>query len=533
MSETESGAGRREVAYRMFAAEFDDADFSYSESDEDRAPNYVVTPTGARANRLFIVGVLTEVETVSEDVLRARVVDPTGAFVLYAGQYQPDEQAFLESTQPPTFVAVTGKARTFTPDDSDQVFTSIRPESISEVDAETRDRWTVQAAEQTLRRIEWMATALAMDSDTLRADLEARGADEGLAHGIELALDHYGTTPTYLDAVREMALDAARVVAGEKDEISAHTAAPDGSGSVTATDLIGTAPAETVDEATTADTASQSAGSNATEESPPSAATAQGDSGRAESAQQGADSAEETTASAAAETAIESPGEAEGESPETTETATTEIEAELSDAPEESRTDEAAVQGDSMQDDEIEQTESSDDEDLGDFEPGEFELEEETRAEIESEYGTEFQSGTEVEEPGNADIETPEPPEDAEVESDTPEPDSTSSEPDSESDSTTPEPDSEQADVDSDESPAEETDTADSGDDVEEPADLQATVVELMGELDEGDGAPRGELIAAMNERYGTDSEAVEDAIQSALMDGECYEPDDSSLKPI
>jgi RPA family protein len=85
----QSGAGRREVAYRIFAAEFDDADYSYSESDEDRAPNYVITPTGARANRLFVVGVLTEVETVSEDVLRARVVDPTGAFVLYAGQYQP------------------------------------------------------------------------------------------------------------------------------------------------------------------------------------------------------------------------------------------------------------------------------------------------------------------------------------------------------------------------------------------------------------------------------------------------------------
>ena len=36
MSESEqSGAGRREVAYRIFAAEFDDADFSFSESDEE------------------------------------------------------------------------------------------------------------------------------------------------------------------------------------------------------------------------------------------------------------------------------------------------------------------------------------------------------------------------------------------------------------------------------------------------------------------------------------------------------------------
>ena len=57
MSESEqSGAGRREVAYRLFATEYDDADLSYSESDEDRAPNYVITPTGARINRLFVVG---------------------------------------------------------------------------------------------------------------------------------------------------------------------------------------------------------------------------------------------------------------------------------------------------------------------------------------------------------------------------------------------------------------------------------------------------------------------------------------------
>ena len=76
----------REVAYRVFADEFNDAHYTYAESDEERAPNYLVTPTGARVNRLFVVGVLTEVEEVSDGVIRARVVDPTGAFVIYAGQ---------------------------------------------------------------------------------------------------------------------------------------------------------------------------------------------------------------------------------------------------------------------------------------------------------------------------------------------------------------------------------------------------------------------------------------------------------------
>ena len=106
-----SGPGRREVAYRLFAAEFDDAEFSYSESDEERAPNYVVTPTGGRVNRLFAVGVLTEVEDVNPEMVRGRVVDPTGAFVTYAGQYQPDALAFLERTNPPVFVALSGRRR--------------------------------------------------------------------------------------------------------------------------------------------------------------------------------------------------------------------------------------------------------------------------------------------------------------------------------------------------------------------------------------------------------------------------------------
>ncbi|WP_370454770.1 RPA family protein [Halorhabdus sp. CBA1104] len=224
--------GRREVAYRVFAGEFDDADFGYSESDEERAPNYVITPTGGRVNRLFAVGVLTEVQPAGEDVLRARIADPTGTFVVYAGQYQPDAQAFLERAEPPAYVAVTGKARTFQPDDSEVVYTSIRPESLNEVDEGTRDRWTVQTARQTLERVGTMATAMQLDAegDTLAATLGERGVPGGLAAGIPLAIDHYGTTPGYLGAVRELALSAAELVAGEREEVKELAIAPDEGG---------------------------------------------------------------------------------------------------------------------------------------------------------------------------------------------------------------------------------------------------------------------------------------------------------------
>ncbi|MDR9380655.1 MAG: hypothetical protein RI560_03150, partial [Natronomonas sp.] len=187
-----SAPGRREVAYRLFAAEFDDAELSYSESDEERAPNYVVSPTGARINRLFAVGVLTEVEDVNQEMIRGRLVDPTGAFVTYAGQYQPEALAALERAEPPAFFALSGKARTYEPDDGDRIYTSVRPESVSEVDAKTRDRWVVTTAERTLERIGVMASAIesGLAGEQLRAALVHADIDDRLADGVALALDY-------------------------------------------------------------------------------------------------------------------------------------------------------------------------------------------------------------------------------------------------------------------------------------------------------------------------------------------------------
>ena len=151
-----SGAPTREVARRVFAGEFNDATHTFKESDEERAPVYVLLPTGERANRIFIVGTLTETEDVGEDseYWQGRVVDPNGdPFFVYAGQYQPDAASMLRELEPPAYVAITGKPRTYETDDGN-VNVSVRPESITQVDAATRDRWVVETAEQTLHRIE-------------------------------------------------------------------------------------------------------------------------------------------------------------------------------------------------------------------------------------------------------------------------------------------------------------------------------------------------------------------------------------------
>ncbi|MFO7832610.1 MAG: DNA-binding protein [Halohasta sp.] len=145
----------REVAQRVFAAEFNDASYTFKESEDDRAPVYALLPTGERANRVFFVGTLTETDDVGDDseYWQGRIVDPTGTFFVYAGQYQPEAASTLRELEPPAYVAVVGKPRTYETDDG-SITVSVRPESITPVDAATRDRWVAETAERTLDRID-------------------------------------------------------------------------------------------------------------------------------------------------------------------------------------------------------------------------------------------------------------------------------------------------------------------------------------------------------------------------------------------
>jgi len=567
MSESEdSGPGRREVAHRLFAAEFEDSEFSYSESDEERAPNYVVTPTGARVNRLFVVGVLTELEQVNDDVLRARIVDPTGPFVVYAGQYQPEALAFLEGATPPMFVAVTGKARTFEPEDGDRVFTSIRPESISEVDAETRDRWVVQAAEQTVDRVGRLASARTdgRSGEALRSALEAAGVQPSDAAGATLALDYYDTTGDYLRAVRKLALNAARVVAGEQDEAGSLSLSPgDGTdeplSALTTLDLEAAAPSTTTGESEGTDTVEPSGGDEATaepipaesatetveqgtqqsdtEEEPsketePESVGATTDTEPSTASTTDATSETETTTPAAPETETTTDAEPSTESttPAASETeATTTTESGTADEGSSDTLGDFDSSGD-VASETPDDTDAEDDE-VGDFDT-EFELDDDEREEIEQEYGTDFQSGTEVDDAGEADIETPDPEELAEAEA----PDTADATAD---ETATPavEDDTAAADTetgaDEDQTAAAGTDAADDAGGEDDDVDLEDAVMAVMTERNDGSGADREAVLTEVAEQYGADRDAVEDAIQDALMGGRCYEPEDGKLTPI
>jgi RPA family protein len=611
MSESPGTAGTREVAFRVFAAEFDDATVSYSQSDEERAPNYVLTPLGARVNRLFAVGVLTEVERVNEETRRGRVVDPTGAFVTYAGQYQPDEQAFLERAEPPAFVALTGKARTFEPEDSDRVFTSVRPESLNAVDSDTRDRWVVRAAETTLSRLAVFAAALQSDlrGEELRSALEAGGAAEALAEGIPRAIDHYGTSAAYLEATRRMAVDALELVAGERDDVRAPEIepgedAPAEIGPLPETDVTiakpssvgdsaigdsptGDSPTDGEKPASTGDGSVESSGGDATIRS----ADTDGDTDAQTDTDVDADavgSSDVDEPGAADEPEHDSASDSGVEAPSGSSTSIEEPEprGELGDVDDDSSEDvgDGAAGGDASADgqtgglgdfadpsetgDSGSTTDSDSTTGSGSTDPSNesadsmdpspaggssntdemYEMDEEERSEVLEEYGTDFSTGTEVDDPGEADIDVPDADELADEDVRNPGADGTGptddidvdaspSEGDESAASETPETDTR---AQADDEPGGDTEPeSEAGSEGEaeseggEDVNLTEAAIDAMDDLDEGDGADRDAVIAAVVDRVGGDPDAVEEAIDDALMSGKCYEPTEDRLKAI
>ena len=204
----------REVSWRVFAEEFSSSSMEHS-GEGEKPVSYIVTPLGARVNRMLVVGVATEIEDVGEEGrprYRARIADQTGEFYISAGEYQPEAAAALAKISPPAFVAVVGKSRAYSPEEG-VTYLSIRPERVSEVDADARDYWMLETARSTLVRIDAMQEALSMSQPTA-GELIRLGYPENLAEGVVLAVEYYRDVD--LDRFRNVVKEALRTIAPER-----------------------------------------------------------------------------------------------------------------------------------------------------------------------------------------------------------------------------------------------------------------------------------------------------------------------------
>lgn len=202
---------KREVAKRIFAKEFEacrelkKSAIHDSEISDPKSPNLLISPLGLILNRIFVVGVITELDSIGteNEMWKARIVDPTGAFTVYAGQYQPEASIFFSTVQIPAFIALTGKARLYEPEPG-SVFVSIRTEEANVVDEEIRSRWVIDTAEQTVERVEIFSDALdsGYSGEELKRYMLGKGISPELAEGIYIALERERAPQEFVKLLR-------------------------------------------------------------------------------------------------------------------------------------------------------------------------------------------------------------------------------------------------------------------------------------------------------------------------------------------
>ncbi len=218
---------KREIAKRVFAKEFeacrelDKSERPVSETADSKSPNLLISPLGLILNRVFVVGVLTELDSIGtqNEMWKARIVDPTGAFTVYAGQFQPDASIFFSTVQVPAFIALTGKARIYEPEPG-SVFVSIRAEEANVVDEEIRNRWVVDTAEQAVDRLEAFSDSLTSGyrGETLREYLLKRGVSEELAEGISIILERERAPREFAKQFRASIREGLRALSFEAED---------------------------------------------------------------------------------------------------------------------------------------------------------------------------------------------------------------------------------------------------------------------------------------------------------------------------
>ena len=221
----------RETAWRIFAGELNISTLE-KKGEEEMAPSYVITPLGAMINRVMIAGVLTEKENIGTDdepMWKARITDVTGSYYLNVGRYQPEAAASMANLETPSFVAVIGKVRTYSPEEG-RVYVSLRPEKIVNIDEDTRNMWILEAAQSMWNRLLMMRKALSVPDASVN-DLIGMGFSAHDAEGVTLALQHYDSPESsrYLSILqsalkmllpdREVDLGMPEEMSGEPDEI--------------------------------------------------------------------------------------------------------------------------------------------------------------------------------------------------------------------------------------------------------------------------------------------------------------------------
>ena len=170
----------REPAWRVTARELESS-LEEEKGEGERPATYLLSPFGARMNRVLLAGNLSPAESIGRDPTqtfwRARLSDPTGAVAVTAGTFQPRAMAQLRAASAPRPVIVVGKAHLFRGRDG-VGYVSVRAEAVRSVPEAEERACLADIVRQTLDRLDLLERVEKepnLTEDAVRADGLPRG----------------------------------------------------------------------------------------------------------------------------------------------------------------------------------------------------------------------------------------------------------------------------------------------------------------------------------------------------------------------
>ncbi|MGB9635871.1 MAG: hypothetical protein ACPL1Y_01295, partial [Thermoplasmata archaeon] len=157
-------ATRREVACRVFSFELaetsseekgipslSEEENSAREDAASKVPNYVITPTGLRVNRVLVVGKLISIpkQIGDKEMWKIELSDGLGTFYAVTSNFQAQPLEYVKeivkNLDIPKIVFLVGKVKTYSPDGS-RLYVSIRPEVMCDSNMDAHYYWLLQSA---------------------------------------------------------------------------------------------------------------------------------------------------------------------------------------------------------------------------------------------------------------------------------------------------------------------------------------------------------------------------------------------------
>jgi len=204
----------RELAWRVTARELESS-LEEEKGEGERPVAHLLSPFGARMNRVLLAGTLTPPEPVGRDepatFWRARFTDPTGAIAVTAGSFQPRAMAQMRSVSAARPSVIVGKVHRYEGRDA-IAHISVRAESIRAV-GETEERAVLaEIVRQTLDRLD-LVERIEKEPGVPDATLRSGGAPGPWIRGARDAVRRYPTVDRA--AFRRALVAALRRVAGD------------------------------------------------------------------------------------------------------------------------------------------------------------------------------------------------------------------------------------------------------------------------------------------------------------------------------